>query len=733
LKYLEFAALLEGDAANIACLSTYQFDPDFFERRLMRCPMLAKARRIIVFLDARQWLQRLRHDLLARGLNRRYLVVPVWRSAGVFHPKLSLLLTDTGGRVLCGSNNLTRSGCSSNLEILNAVPFDQEGKDSEARDLAREAFEFFVRAAKDTDAEVARIAGKWLKEVRDTYPWLAEPIEAAPEKRQLRLMHTYDGSIWERLVENLSGDKPREFMVISPFHDSDAGACRRLARQWPGAKIELVVQQGYTNLAVASLKKIKTIRLAELRGVTRRAHAKIIAWRSKAGAGCLVGSANFTSAALDGRNVEASLFITDAEDALEALFDGHLSRRAISLTDFEPGSAEEPSADGELPPLRIDSAVLTESSELVVSYAHDPAVAPTGLRVTLRTPGESRPRVSLALGARARSPVAVALPDGALLDAHGTLLATLVGDVGGSTVESPPSWVIQEARLTYEPSESSTSPKGRIEESGEGLPEYLDELGKQAGQAAVVEYLSHLNIRFDDGGGSRHGQRRFRLKMRDPFRFDNPPDWLINSRAESDDLELAVYEFVERHEHQRLLRHAHRGNVNGMENFLDIFTTSIRLLYVYFRRGVVKKGQILDRGCRLIRIAMAGHEDEDESLDGYLKAIHSNLQGDRVQLQEACNEANYLAEVRAALLILQSVRFIPGEVPRNGPTPRGPGDVLPSQAHRVSDAIAGCGLREPPSADVQRALEGYRMLTEEEARGLVRELPRSAAARCAGD
>ena len=728
MKYLDFASLLDGDAANIVCLSTFQFDPDYFERRLMRSPMLAKARRIIVFLDARQWLQRLRHDLPARGLNRRYLVVPVWRSPGVFHPKLNLLLTDKGGRVLCGSNNLTRSGCSSNLEILNAAPFDLEGKDSGGRDLAREAFEFFERAAKETDAEVARIAGKWLNEARSTYPWLTEPIEAEVGDRNIRLMHTYDGSIWERLVDHLSGDKPREFLIVSPFHDANGEACWRLARQWPSAKIELVVQQGYTNLAVAPLKKLKTVRLAELRGVTRRTHAKIIAWRGRAGAGCLVGSANFTSAALDARNVEASFLIADADAELDALFDGHLSRRTISPDDFEAGSSEEPSSDGELPPLRIHSAVLAEAGELLISYSCDFTAVPTGLCARLRTPGESRPRVSLPLGARARSPVSVTLPDGVLSDAHGTLLATLVGEVDGSTVESPPTWVIQESHLTYEPGEGSSSSKSRIEESGEGLGEYLDELGKQAGQAAVVEYLNHLNIRFDDGGGGRHGARKFRLKAHDPFRFDNPPDWLVNTRDETEDLELAIYEFVERHEHQRLLRHAHRGNVNGMENFLDIFTASIRLLYVYFRRGVVKRPQMIGRVARLLQIAMAGREDENESLDGYLAAIHRNLQSDRAVLREACKETNYLGEVRAALLLLQSVRFIPGEVPRYGPTPRGPGDTLPSQAHRIRDAIATFGLHEPVPADVLQALEGHRILTNEEALALVRELPRSVAA-----
>ena len=52
MKYLDFSSLFEGEPAYIAFLSTFQFDPDFFERRLSSPPPLRKARRIIIFIDA---------------------------------------------------------------------------------------------------------------------------------------------------------------------------------------------------------------------------------------------------------------------------------------------------------------------------------------------------------------------------------------------------------------------------------------------------------------------------------------------------------------------------------------------------------------------------------------------------------------------------------------------------------------------------------------------------------
>src|SRR5947209_7524743 len=110
MKFLDFTSLLETEPANLAALSTFPFHPDFFERRLLRCPTLEKARRVLVFMDWNQWLKLLRQDVPARSLNRRYLVVPVRppKPTSVFHPKLNLLVREDGGQVQCGSNNLTR-------------------------------------------------------------------------------------------------------------------------------------------------------------------------------------------------------------------------------------------------------------------------------------------------------------------------------------------------------------------------------------------------------------------------------------------------------------------------------------------------------------------------------------------------------------------------------------------------------------------------------------------------
>jgi hypothetical protein len=714
MKYLDFSDLLNAEPANLALLSTYQFDPEFFERYLLRSSALAKARRIVLFMDARQWSSLLRDDAPARFLNNRYLVVPVFRRHGVFHPKLTLLVMEKGGQVLCGSNNLTRSGCSSNLELLNRFTFGGDEDSQDAVPLAQEAFKFFRRACDDGEEEPATIGRAWIDEAAQSFPWLAQPLPVNGNRR-VRLLHTYEGSLWDRLVAALDAVSPLHLLVISPFHDEDVEMFRRVRRRWPDCRVEVVVQQQVTNLPVKGLRKLQSsLTLSELRNSKRRLHAKLVAWEGKTGTGCLVGSANFTAAAFDARNVETCLQVADSADAVRSLFDTELPKRTIAFQDFEPGSEREPGPEeGPTTGLRLTSALLSEAGQLRVSYVADLPARPSSLRVAVRTPGESLPRATAAIANKERGTATINIQPSALSDSYGAILAFLVAESQGHREESAPIWVIQEAHLTYEPSgEGSSGAKQKVEETGEGLTELLEEIGKRDGVAAVAEYLRHLNIRFNDGGGRFGIGRKFRLRVHDPFHPDVTPEWLIDFTGDAENLAEAIDDFVERHYKRRLRKHATRGNINGMENFLDIFTAMVRLLYVYFVRslGLEKKyvtwSHLIGRLCAFIEIATGGVGTETDTCDGFLKAISLNL-NDAKLLREVSDASSFAANIRAALMIAQRVRFNPKEHSR-------PRNCLPTQAQMIRTTFAEVGLAEPSKENVLQALERYRMFAEKE-------------------
>jgi hypothetical protein len=717
MKFLDITNLFGAEPAHLAALSTFEFNPDFFERQLLPCSTLAQARRILVFMDAGQWFNLLRQDVRARFLNHRYLVVPVRPSQGVFHPKLNLLVREESGQVQCGSNNLTRSGCSSNLELLNSVSFTLEGESEEAILLAQEAYAFFKRACDDADQETGRIARQWLDELPRAATWLNVALPQN-ENRNVRLVHTYEGSLWDRLTAMFDGSAPKKIMVISPFHDADGEMAHRIHQRWPKCQIELVVQQQTTNLPKAPLIKVRSsVSLSELRNSSRYLHAKLLAWESSKGTGCLVGSANFTTAASDARNVETCFLVSDAEDFVASLFDKQVRKRPIAFEDFHPGTAHEPEVvDAESTSLRLTSALLTEAGELQVSYRHCLTPKPSSLRLGIRTPGEQRVRTFFSLPIKESGAATVIPQDSALMDAHGTILAFLVADVEDKTQYSPPIWIIQERRLTYEPTgEGSSSAKLKVEETGEDLTEFLEKLGERDGVAAVIEYLRHrLNIRFNDGAKGIQGGRRFRLRIRDPFHPDVAPEWLLQARTATDDLAAAIMDFADRHETQGLRKHARRGNINGMENFIDIFAALVGLLYFYHVRGFVHRNTLVGRIVTYLEVATSGIDSDNDYSEGYLTTLHDKLGSG--YLQKVCDELNFLGHLRAALVIAQKVRCIWGA--------KRPSDCLPSIRDGLRESIKKVGLKEPSKQEVIKALDEYKIFMPAELAELEKEIVR---------
>jgi hypothetical protein len=103
LNYTDYCALFDFEKAYAAFLSTYEFDPVFFEHRLLPSKALADARRIVIFVDYGRYMNLMSNDEPARYFNRRYLVVPIKKPGGVFHPKLNLLLYRKGASIFCGT------------------------------------------------------------------------------------------------------------------------------------------------------------------------------------------------------------------------------------------------------------------------------------------------------------------------------------------------------------------------------------------------------------------------------------------------------------------------------------------------------------------------------------------------------------------------------------------------------------------------------------------------------
>jgi hypothetical protein len=119
MKPLDILDFFDKGASTFALIATYEFDPQFFERRMLGKKTFASAERVVVFMDRGRYQEILRGGLSGSGFNRRYLVVPMERAPGVFHPKLYLALGDKRADGIVGSNNCTAGGIAYNMEICS--------------------------------------------------------------------------------------------------------------------------------------------------------------------------------------------------------------------------------------------------------------------------------------------------------------------------------------------------------------------------------------------------------------------------------------------------------------------------------------------------------------------------------------------------------------------------------------------------------------------------------------
>ena len=600
-----------------------------------------------------------------------------------------------GAKVICGSTNLTRSGCASNLEVINAVTLNLAEPNSTALAIANEAFRFFNAAAEKNETQTGRILSDWLLET-SRRSWLSDESTDG-----IQLVHSYKRPLWQEMESAIGEEKVSEFLIASPFHDKRCDLEKRLFERWPNAKVRLVVQQHYTTLNAGQLNGYDNCRIAELKNASRRLHAKVIAWKTESGSGCIVGSANFTSAAFDGRNVEASLLIPNSWDQCLAMFSGDQSLSDVALDKFEPGESQLPEeAPVSKTPIFIESAVLRDGVLTLKVRCRGEFSSPT---LSIHAPSERNPREKRKPTSRSADVIEHRINDSTLSDSPSTLLVAIEAVVEGQEVKSPATWIVQEHRLTHESSGGSGKSDKKMRETGEGLADFLDALAERDGAAAAAAYLNNLTIGFSIGGRSGN-VRRFRVKILDPFRDDRLPDWVAGlSDKEKESRAKAVYAFYERHVKLRIRKHARAGNINGMANFADIFHTILQLMAREHKRGHVPAGKLIGKINRLIELSTSGDGDDL----GFLYSIWNNVGGDSELISEVCDETEYVAELRAAMIFAQHLRLENEPKDEHG-VPKTPShELLTDWSKELTNVITECELNEPTRAQVSDVFERY--------------------------
>tara|TARA_R110002073_G_scaffold152651_2_gene307262 strand:- start:188462 stop:190498 length:2037 start_codon:yes stop_codon:yes gene_type:complete len=622
-------------------------------------------------MDEREWMKLLSKNDPAKHLNSRYLVVPVSTTRGVFHPKVVTLLGENGIAAGVHSANITRPGYSYNLEFLNAAETSTSERDPTAVSTIYDSLDFLKRISLTSlESASGAIANEWIHEASK---WLDETFPKPTSTNQSIIWDTNSGPFWPRLKHLWDKDSFDELVVISPFFDKSNELLRRVAEDYPGTRTTLIVQNGTSTLNTIGLNKLDLdLNMISIES-HRRLHAKSFFWRTGEKWTALSGSANWTSAALDGRNVEVSMLISDAPSPFDLISHESLKSTPIEASTFRPGAflAPEDSSDSTFNGIRIASASLTEANGISINLMNPKSIQIQNPVVDLLTSNNPDPVSSLELRKTGNGTFHVVLPKSLKLGSG--LKAVFRGSSDDLSITTPAIWVIQRSKLEHDPRGNSSRKLLReIHESGKGLDEHLDALGNMAGPLAIASYLQNLSIRFLTGpdlGNQTH--KMFSLKVRDPYRGNNLPAWMLELHGNHADLRTAIEEFVDRHLKKHLRRHAKSGNIGGVDNFLDVLSCMIRLLYRYRLRSMdipledqlVTGGFILGRLPEMLMLATTGIEKGKLRSPGFLTTLKEQMRGDQERLRLSLIESNYFPILSAILCIAQierSYRAPPG-------------------------------------------------------------------------
>jgi len=264
-------------------LTSFTFHGPFFETVLLPHLLDRDANPVTVFVDRGVGYQSAITSLAGlSSAGRDYYLIPVDRKEGVFHPKVHLFCGT--GKAVVGSGNLTPSGCGKNLEAFDLL---DDATEPTAMNQIRE---FFLELLNSDETLIDH-------EDRNLLSGKISPLLSGGGTT--RFFHTLSGPLSQQVEDWLLQDESKKTVFAAPFHDGDHYTSRYLKNMLGAEHVELAA-----NPLEAPPKSKEFIQGALIDSKKRPLHAKIIYRMGEETTFTVIGSANLTNAAWDGRNVE---------------------------------------------------------------------------------------------------------------------------------------------------------------------------------------------------------------------------------------------------------------------------------------------------------------------------------------------------------------------------------------------------------------------------------------------
>ena len=293
---------LLGDRTNIyhsALLTTYSFDPIYFEAVYLSTLRRLGITNVVVLMDASMYDQLLSDSNYQCHRVSQYNYTLVRKEnfhSGVFHPKVVLLFGEEEGTLIVGSGNLTYSGLANNDEVWNA--FHVQGNSSIHYPLFYHAWKYLSQSANQTSSLVSRQID-WMLEQS---PWLHQEttdstvLLSSGEECTL-LYNTAESTILDMLLLSIGDKRIVSIKVIAPFYDAEGDALSALKKQLAPKEMQCILDLERQS-APYSLLKTDTSTVFCKADSSNPLHAKIFELQAEDETWLLCGSANAGNMAL---------------------------------------------------------------------------------------------------------------------------------------------------------------------------------------------------------------------------------------------------------------------------------------------------------------------------------------------------------------------------------------------------------------------------------------------------
>jgi len=357
-----------------AILTTFNFDPDFFESTILPILQSKEAGNILVMTDISEYMRTFGS---ARHVGTQYYLEPI-QLKGTFHPKIIWLTSGEIGKLIIGSCNITEQGYRKNAEIVVVFDYSTTNLSVEAKAMFFDVKDFFTQLIRKGYTRSQKHASKIL-EAMDV-PWIPA---TRPVTSRVRLVHNLEKPIISQVQDILGEEKVDEITIVCNDFDPNAKLIKFLHDNLC-KKIKIVVQPGNNNFPLQQMvlgtpDDVTFSRILFHDKETRAMHGKIVIFKMTNGSHCLIGSANATVAALlltsETGNIEACILRSEQE---RDYFDYLLNNENVSIERINPDQINPylSRPEVQLPPfdLTLTDARIENQKKLIVEFV--PAVAP---------------------------------------------------------------------------------------------------------------------------------------------------------------------------------------------------------------------------------------------------------------------------------------------------------------------------------------------------------------------